>query len=338
MISSTIVSSLFTTNLLANADKRGFWMPEQASSVAGDVDALFYFICWLCAIFFVLIVGAMVYFVVKFRRKSHLIAKGAPETSSAIEGNTKLEIAWAVIPGILLIIIFIWGFRGWIALAVPPGEAIEIQVRAKKWLWSFDYRGTGINGVSEITVPVDTPVKLIMSSEDVIHSFFVPAFRVKKDIVPNRYSVTWFTPTKTGVFDMACTEYCGNGHSRMLSKVTVVSRPEYDAWMSRGGLPEGVEGEALGAYLFKSKGCKTCHSITTDGMGLPCPPLGGKYGSQEQLVTGEMQQIDDNYIRESIMKPNAKVVKGYAPVMPTFAGQIDDKQMDALIQYIASLK
>jgi len=336
MISPLVTLSLATfmkLDFLANAGNRGFWMPDQASTVAADTDRLFYFICWLSLIFFVLIVGAMVLFVVKYRHK-----KGEAVTSSAIEGNTKLEIAWAVIPGILLIAIFIWGFRGWIALAVPPGEAIEIQVRAKKWLWSFDYRGTAISGVSEITVPVNTPVKLIMSSEDVIHSFFVPAFRVKKDIVPNRYSVLWFTATKTGVFDMACTEYCGNGHSRMLSKVTVVSQPEYDAWMTRGGLPEGVTGTALGEYLFKSKGCKTCHSITTDGMGLPCPPLGGKYGAQEELVSGEMQQIDDNYIRESIMKPNAKVVKGYAPVMPTFAGQIDDKQIDAIIQYIASLK
>jgi len=328
-----LVSGIAVPDLLAIASKRGFWLPQQASTVAADTDNLFFFIYWLSIVFFALIVGAMVLFVVKFRRK-----KNVPETSSAIEGNTKLEVAWAVIPGILLIAIFVWGFRGWIALAVPPGEAIEIQVRAKKWLWSFDYRGTNINGVDEITVPVDTPVKLIMSSEDVIHSFFVPAFRVKKDIVPNRYSVLWFTPTKLGEFDVLCTEYCGNGHSRMLSKVTVVTRDEYDKWMTRGGLPEGVEGKALGEYLFKAKGCKTCHSITTDRMGLPCPPLGGKYGSQEQLVTGEMQQIDDNYIRESIMKPNAKVVKGYAPVMPTFAGQIDDKQMDALIQYIASLK
>ncbi|MCB9556445.1 MAG: cytochrome c oxidase subunit II [Deltaproteobacteria bacterium] len=309
------------------------WLPTAASSQAADVDGLFHFILYLCTFFFVLIMALMVYFVVKYRRKS------ATQKTSAVSGSHKLEIAWSVIPTLLLVVIFFWGFKGWMNLNVPPEDALEIRVLGKKWSWEFDYPYNGVSGAGELVVPVNQPVKLIMSSQDVIHSFYVPAFRIKRDVVPNRYSVLWFNPTKKGTFDVFCTEYCGTSHSQMLSRVKVVSRDDFKKWAETGGGMDGLSPVELGKKLFSSKGCVACHSITDDRMAKPGPALGKRFGKMEEMSTGEMVKVDENYVRESIRNSTAKIVKGYAPVMPPFpASSVSDRQLNALIDYIKSLK
>jgi cytochrome c oxidase subunit 2 len=326
---------LHSLTLLANTESEGsFWLPPQASSVASSTDELFHFILWLSAFFFVLIIAAIVLFMFRYRRRR------AGQQTADIEGNTRLEIAWAVIPTLLLVVLFFWGFRGYMNLAVPPADALDIRVVAEKWKWNFVYPDDGIEVSGKIegdvndpfVVPVNQPVKLTMSSKDVIHSFYVPAFRVKKDVVPNRYSVLWFEAEREGVFDVMCAEYCGAGHSTMIAKIKVVSESAYREWLQTAG------GPADGSKLFVTKGCNACHSITTDGKGLPGPPLAKKYGAMEMLADGSQVKVDDNYIRESIMQPNAKVVRGYQPVMPTFAGQLSEEQLNALVDYIKSLK
>ena len=329
MTNSLLLSSLATATSNPDPSPWG-WMPENASTVAGQIDRLFYFIYYLDVFFFALIIAATVYFMVKYRRRS----KG--QRTNPIAHSTKLEIIWATIPAILLVVIFTWGFKDWMGLNVPPGEAVNVRVTGQKWSWSYEVEGCP--PIGELIVPLGKPVKLTMSSTDVLHSFFVPSFRVKMDLVPNRYTVAWFEATKLGTFDVFCTEYCGNGHSRMLSKVIVVEPEEFKQKLNECFVPGNVKGPDLGKLMFKMRGCNTCHSVTSDDKGLPGPPFGGKYGTMETLVDGSQVKIDDNYIRESIMKPNAQVVKGYAPVMPTFAGQLTEKQVNGLIDYIKSLK
>ncbi|NUN14640.1 MAG: cytochrome c oxidase subunit II [Myxococcales bacterium] len=317
--------TLFVTTVLANAGTSGA-MPPQASTIAPEVDGLFYFIFILCTIFFVGIVGAIIYFAAKYRQRS------SNDRTSAIDGNHRLELLWSAIPTVLLLVIFGWSFRIWLDMSVPPGDAIDVRVTGQKWSWSYDYPASGCVGVSEIVVPVGEPVKLTMSSLDVLHSYFVPAFRIKRDVIPNRYTVQWFTATEVGTYPVSCTEYCGTGHSIMASQVRVVSRPEYEDWLANdcGG------GDKSGEELFRDKGCLACHSVT--GSKLVGPTMLGLYGREETLVGGEKVLVDDNYIRESIINPNAKVVQGYDPVMPTFKGRIKDRQIDAIIDYLKTLK
>jgi cytochrome c oxidase subunit 2 len=305
------------------------WMPARASLTADYVDDLFYFILYLSIFFFVLIVATMLVFVFKYRRKSET------QKTSPLHGNRTLEVAWSLIPALLLIVIFVWGFRGFLAMNIPPRNALEIRVTGQKWSWSFSYPKQGVV-VPDLVVPVGRPVKLVMSSQDVIHSFFVPAFRIKKDVLPNRYTVAWFEPTETGEFHVFCTEYCGTGHSTMLSKVTVKSEREFEEWISTGGGMAGLGGVEMGKQLVQSQGCVACHSV--DGSKLLAPSLKGMFGKQEKLVGGEAISVDDNYIRESITDPALKVVEGFQPIMPTYKGRLKDVQIDAIIDYIKSLE
>lgn len=309
------------------------WLPPQASTTAQYVDPLFYFILYTSSFFFLLVIAVMCLYVWKYRRKED------GEKTSSIKGNHTIEIVWSIIPTILLVIMFYWGFKNWMELNVPPGNALDIRVTAQRWLWTYDYPKDGITS-PELVVPVNTPVKLTMSATDVIHSFFVPQFRIKKDVIPNRYTVVWFEATEPGEYPVMCTEYCGTGHSRMLSKVKAVSYAEYTQWIQSGGgaekPKEGVSLTEYGKSLFTKQACNTCHSV--EGQKLVGPPLNGKYGSQDELEGGKKVLVDDNYIRESLMEPTAKVVKGFPPVMPTYKGKLDDSQINALIDYLKSLK
>lgn len=294
-------------------------------------DSLFAFVFAVSAVFFVGIVSTMTYFVVRYRRRH----RGQRTSSSS--GNLKIEVAWAVIPGALLLLIFGLGFKDYLYLAVAPRNALEVRVTGQKWSWSFDYPENGIT-TSELTVPVGRPVKLVMSSTDVIHSFYIPAFRVKRDVLPNRYTEMWFEALQTGTYDIMCAEYCGTGHSKMIAQVEVLSQKEYEEWVASGG---GLDGEGLssvefGKLLYKKQGCATCHSV--DGTTKVGPTLLNKYGTKERLSDGSSVEVDDNYLRESIMEPNAKVVEGFDTVMPTYAGRLNDKQVNALIDYIKSLE
>jgi cytochrome c oxidase subunit II len=318
------------THVSAAAQDRNLWTPEAASTGASRTDALFYFILYLSAFFFLLVIGTALFFAIKYRRR------GPGERTSPLEGNRRLEIIWSVIPAIFFVAIFAWGFRDYLGQSVAPGDALDIRVTAQKWFWSFDYPKDGIN-TSELVVPVGQPVRLTMSSLDVIHSFYVPAFRLKRDVLPNRYSVLWFEPTQEGTFDIQCAEYCGTSHSQMLSKVRVVSEVQYQEWINSGGgmSGKGMTSEEFGKVLFKSKGCATCHTV--DGSKKTGPSFLGKAGSQELLKDGSQVTVDDNYLRESIMEPGKKVVQGYEPVMPTYSGRLTDKQINAIIDYLKSL-
>lgn len=309
--------------------KASMWLPEQVSEHAGNVDGMFYFILGLSVFCLIGITAAVVYFTYKYRaRPGH---KSEPSPSH----NNPLEITWTVIPSIIVVFIFIFGWRGYLDLATPPKNALEIQVKAAKWNWLF----THYNGVEDnvLHVPVNKPVRLIMTSQDVLHSFFIPVFRVKQDVVPKRYTQVWFKATKPGTYRLYCTEYCGLDHS-LMKTVVVVHEPggyerylqsKYDEFMS---LPP----DQLGKMFYEQKGCKACHTVDGTPKAGGGPTFKGSFGSTIEMADGSSVLVDENYIRESILEPTAKVHKGFAPIMPKL--DISDSEIDALIAYIKSLQ
>jgi cytochrome c oxidase subunit 2 len=312
-------------------DNGTVYMPPASSTIAGEVDSLFYFIFYSSVILFAIVMAATAYFIIRYRRK------GERTLTSGVAHNTKLEILWTVIPTIMVFIVFVWGFKTYLKMQVAPKDAYEIKVTGQKWFWTFDYPN-GINSLNQLYVPVDRPVKLLMSSQDVIHSFFVPDFRVKMDVLPNRYTLAWFEANKKGSYNILCTEYCGKGHSEMLAQVNVLSELDFNDWLEKSSIdiPEGMSLEEAGANLFRTKACITCHSI--DGTPGIAPSFKGRYGQLQRMTDGNELMLDENYMRESILNPQAKVVQGYQPVMPTYQGILKDRQIDALIAYIKSLQ
>ena len=310
------------------------WLPEQASDFAAKVDAVIWFVTIISLVSFLLITIGLVYFAIKYRRRSE------NDETPYITGNHFLEILWTVIPSILVMVIFVYGFVVYKEMRTPPQDALEVNVIGKQWLWQFQYQN-GKSTINELYVQQDKPVKMVMRSDDVLHSFFVPAFRVKQDLVGGMYTYLWFTPTKVGIFDLYCAEYCGTGHSAMLAKVIVMSPEAYDRW-ERGG--ETEEGEAvaglppdqLGEKLYKERGCNACHSI--DGSTLVGPTWKGLFGHEVSMTDGSTVTADENYIRQSILEPQAKMVKGFGPVMPAFKGILSDDEVAAIIAYIKTLK
>ncbi len=280
-----------------------FFMPVGASTVAPTVDLIYYGIYWLSVVLFVGIVGAMVYFMIKHRRKSPTEIPHGPTH------NLGIEIAWTLIPTVIVIFIFVVGFKGYMELAVAPGDSMEINVTAQKWSWTFTYPNGYVTG-KQLTVPRGKPVKLIMTSQDVIHSFFVPAFRVKHDVVPGQYSMVWFNATADGDYPIECTEYCGTGHSDMLAQVKVMEPAEYDSWLENaGGADDKLPPAELGKKLYSERICVTCHTV--DGSPKIGPSWKGMYGRTEHITGGPDVKVDENYVRESILKPDAKIVQGY---------------------------
>ena len=304
-------------------------MPPASSTIAGSVDWLFYLILYISIFFFVIVVGGAAIFVFKYRRR------GNEAAASQTDHSLKLELTWTIIPIIIVMLIFVFGFSIFMKMNIAPKDALEIKVTAQRWLWNFDYPD-GVSSASELVVPAGKPVKLLMSSTDVIHSFFVPDFRIKMDVLPNRYTMVWFEAPNEGVHNIFCTEYCGKGHSEMLGKVRVVSDREYAEWLEKSAGPaSGMSMEDYGASLYKSRRCVTCHSI--DGSPNVGPTFLGVFGHKVGLQDGKQVEVDENYIRESILEPQAKIVAGYQPVMPTFQGLLKDRDIDALIAYIKSL-
>ncbi|GBD39960.1 Cytochrome c oxidase subunit 2 [bacterium HR37] len=310
------------------------WLPEEASNLARNVDTVIWFVTIISLVFFFLITVVLVFFAIKYRRKS-----GEDETPY-ITGNHFLETLWTIVPSILVLVIFAYGFIVFKQMRTPPQEALEINVIGKQWLWQFQY-DNGKTTINELYVQQNRPVKLIMRSEDVIHSFFVPAFRVKQDLLSGMYTYLWFTPTKVGVFDLYCAEYCGAAHSKMLGKVIVMSPEAYERWR-KGEEREEQKGVAsispvqLGEQLYQQRGCNACHTI--DGTPSVGPSWKGLFGHEVTLQDGTKVTADENYIRESILEPQAKLVKGYQPVMPSFKGILTDEEISAIIAYIKTLK
>lgn len=306
-----------------------FWFPEAASGMASSTDTLFDLIMWISIFFMVLITALLLGFVWKYRRRPGVKAE------RTATHQTSLELLWTVIPTILVVFIFYFGISAYIELRTPPADATEIQVTGQKWNWIFTYPNGSVS--SDLHVPVDEPIRLVMRSEDVIHSLFIPAMRAKMDVVPGKYSKIWFVPSKEGQYQIFCTEYCGAGHSSMLSQLYVHSAEGYSKWLADEEEKSlNKSPVALGGDLYKSRGCAQCHSL--DGSRGIGPTFKGLWGKTEHLEGGATVLVDENYIHESIIEPMAKIVAGYAPVMPTFKGKLKDREIHGLVEYIKTLK
>ena len=299
--------------------------PARASTTAGQVDALYGYLVVISGIMTVLIFLAILFFAVKYRKRPGRVAR-------QIHGSTALEIAWSVIPFLFMVVMFAWGTKLYFENYTPPRDTMDIYVVGKQWMWKIQYPN-GLREINELHVPTGRPVKLILASEDVIHSFFLPAFRMKHDVVPGSYQTYWFEATKPGRYHIFCAEYCGTNHSRMIGWVTVMDPVSFQNWMS-SGVP-GASMADQGAKLFEQYGCAACHVL--DGQG-KYPSLRNIFGHPVQLEDGRTVMVDENYLRESILNPNAKVVKGYPHnVMPVFQGQLKEDQLLQLMIYIKSL-
>ncbi len=309
-----------------------FWMPLDASVTTRSVDWVYYFLCWMSLVSMVLIVGAIGYFIVKHKAKSRAANEQA---TSQVDHSTTLEITWSVAPMFVLIALFVWGFKGFVDLRTPPRDALEIRAQGQKWKWLFTYPGGLVDDT--LHVPVDRPVRMVINSVDVLHSLYLPNFRTKMDAVPGRYTDLWFQATQTGDFPVECAEYCGTSHSNMLSHVIVHPPGGYEKWLeSQQGKLLNMPPEELGKLLYEKQGCSTCHTV--DGSPKIGPSWKGLFGKTESFSDGSTAKVDENYIRQSIVDPTAKVVQGFAPSMPTYAGKMKDAELDGIIAYIKSLK
>jgi cytochrome c oxidase subunit 2 len=298
--------------------------PERASTIAGEVDALYFFLVGLSVVMSVLIATLVVTFAIKFRRRHK------DEVGAQVHGGLVLELAWTVVPFLITMVIFFWGARVFLLMASPPDETLNIYVVGKQWMWKVQHT-TGQREINQLHVPVGRPVKLIMTSEDVIHNFAIPAMRVKADVIPGRFVQIWFEPTRPGTYQVFCAEYCGTQHSGMTGQVVVMEATAYQTWLS-GGAAEGSLA-STGEKLFADLACNTCHRADSSGRG---PLLQNVFGHQVQLEDGGVVTADENYLRESILMPAEKVTAGYQPIMPAFQGLVSEEQLLALIEYIKS--
>ncbi len=318
-------------------------MPPQASTIAPQTDLLYAFLLTVSAFFALLIAVSVIVLAVAYRRR------GPNEVTPHIHGSTMLEIVWSVIPLGIAMVIFGWGAHLFVTIRRPPDDALQVNVVGKQWMWKVQHM-EGRREINEVHVPVGRAVKVTLTSEDVIHSFYVPAFRIKEDAVPGRYNTAWFEATKVGRYHLFCAEYCGTLHSGMIGWIEVMDPADYQAWLAGAGTAQatsgggaaagegggGDQGQSLvaaGKDLFEQKGCVTCHQ---PGAVLG-PQLAGIVGTTVTLQDDTTVKVDDDYIRESILTPTAKIVKGFAPVMPTFKGQVTEEQVMQLIAYIKSL-
>jgi cytochrome c oxidase subunit 2 len=300
--------------------------PESASTMSGRVDGLFFFLLALTVFFSLLIAGLIVVYAVKYRRV-------APDSiGTVIEGGTLLELTWTVIPTLITVVIFVWGASVFFAMSRPPAESLNVYVVGKQWMWKFQHLD-GQREINELHVPMGRTVKLIMTSEDVIHDFFVPAFRLKADVIPGRYTTLWFQAITPGRYRLFCSQYCGTRHSGMTGEVVVLEPAAYQTWLS-GGAAEGSLASA-GEKLFADLACNTCHRPDAQGRG---PVLTGLFGKTVTTESGERVTVDEAYVRESILQPSARIAAGYQPIMPTFQGLVSEEQLLQLIEYVKSLQ
>ncbi len=336
------------------------WFSSKGSDVSPGIDALFYYIFWVSAFFFVLLMALLVYWGIKYRRRPGEPAIAEPSASH----NTRLELAWSIIPSVLMLVMFIWGAREYLKLVVAPTGAETITVTAKQWAWSWDYPN-GAQSLETETVadvegalfalPVGRPVEFVMTSTDVIHSFYIPGFRIKRDVFPNRYTNVWVTPTQaTHTFDdglertvkiegapdyfLFCAEYCGDQHSQMANRVAILAEADYQAWLGKQLDTSGETLLDLGKKLSVSRGCMACHRVDDqNGSG---PTWKGIWGEERPPVGGRSaisDEVDFNYIRESILEPGAYVRSGFANQMPSYQGQLQPREILAIATYIKSL-
>lgn len=301
-------------------------VPESASSFSWQVDALYFYLSGVTLFFALLISAVLIFFTIRYRRRTPY------EIPRPIAGSHKLETLWTVIPFLIAMTMFGWGAKLYFEQYKPPANAIEVYVVGKQWMWKLQH-ATGQREINELHVPVGRKIKLIMTSEDVIHDFFVPAFRTKADVVPGRYTTLWFEATKPGKYHLFCAEYCGMNHSGMTGSVYVMEPREFDNWLA--GNTSSTSPAAAGQQLFQTLGCASCHGA--NGEGGRGPTLAGLIGRDTPLEGGQTVRADEAYIRESILNPGAKIVAGFQPIMPTFQGQVTEDQLLQLVAFIKSL-
>jgi cytochrome c oxidase subunit 2 len=323
---SSIMETLWPVPSLL-AQSGGFWLPRSATADP-EMDRVFYFILIVCSLLFLLVVGLMTFFVLRYRRRPGV------EAQKTLTSSAALETTWTVIPILIVAVIFYLGFVAYMRMQTPPPNCYDLRVTAKQWSWNFIYPNGYVD--DNLHVPAGEPVRLTMSSEDVIHGLWIPALRVKMDVVPGRYTSVWFQADQPGTYDLLCTEYCGDNHSNMLASVVVQNRKDYDAWLKDAAnflktLPPVQAGEKL----YHRRGCAQCHTI--DGKAGTGPTWKGLYGKHVKMTDGSSVLADDNYIRESILDPQAKIVAGFDPVMSTYKGLVSDDEITALIEFIKSL-
>jgi len=293
--------------------------------MAVRLDTLLYFLLAVAGFFATLICVLIVAFVIKYRRRSE------DERPQPILGDLRLEIFWTVVPLGLTMIMFVWGARLFYITYHPPRNSLEINVVAKQWMWKVQHP-EGRSEIDELHIPMSRPIKLILTSQDVIHDFFVPAFRVKMDVLPGRYTTLWFEATKPGEYHLFCAQYCGTQHSGMVGRIVVMEPARYQTWLS--GETAVISMASAGEKLFQRLACNTCHLESGTGRG---PSLVGLFGKKVQLQRGQTITADENYIRESILEPRAKIAAGYAPIMPTFIGLVSEDGILQIVAYIKSL-
>jgi len=300
--------------------------PPSASSNALEMDLLYLFIVGVNVFFTVLVAALVVYFAIKYRRRHE------HEVGADIHGSLVLELTWTFIPFVLAMAMFVWGADLYFRLARPPANAMEIQVVGKQWMWKVQHP-TGVREINEMHVPIGRPVRVTLASEDVIHDYSIPAFRVKMDAVPGKYTTLWFEATKVGTYHLFCAEYCGTKHSGMIGQVIAMEPQAYEAWLSTQTV--GGSLASNGERLFTELGCASCHQAGSEQRG---PSLGGLFGSTVTLATGTTLMADDNYLRDSILDPQAEIVSGFQPIMPTFQGMLSEENLLQLIAYLKTLE
>jgi cytochrome c oxidase subunit II len=298
--------------------------PEQASSFAADVDSLYFFIVAVSSFFGLAVAVLVIYFGIKYRRRHD------GEVGARIEGNLPLELLWSVIPTMIVMVMFGWGASVYYHLRRMPDEGLQVYAVGKQWMWKFQHL-EGQREINELHVPLGRAVKVTMTSEDVLHSLYFPSFRQKMDVIPGRYTTLWFRASKEGTYHIFCAEYCGTSHSRMIGQVVVMEPAAYQAWLAGGG--EGSLGER-GAALFQQLACNSCHLDSGQGRG---PSLQNIFGKPVELQDGSTATVDEAYLRESILNSQAKIVRGFQPLMPTFQGLISEENLIALIEHVKSL-
>ena len=313
----------------ANAET---FMPTQATEIATSIDNLYGFLIAASFISCAILIGGMVYFAIKYKRQS------ANDKTAYITHDTRLEILWSVVPLIIFLVVFAWGWVIYHDMRQMPKNALEIHVTGKQWAWMVEYK----NGVKSpnIVVPVNRDVKIILTADDVIHSLYIPSFRVKQDAIPGTYTALWFNSKKLGEFHVFCTEFCGTQHSGMMTKLRVVTQEEFDKWLVEESEVSLLPMAQRGGKIFQTRACASCHNVNNDVVKVG-PSLYKAFGqASHELDSGEVVAFDENYLRESILNSNAKLAKGFGPrsAMPAFQGQLSETELTALIEYIKSLK
>ncbi len=306
------------------------FMPTPATKLAERVDNLYAFLLVSSFIACVILIGGMIYFVMKYKRKSE------EEKTPRILHNNFLEFLWSFIPLLMFVAIFGWGWSVFHEMRKMPENPLEVHIFGKQWAWEVQYK-SGVKTSNLVMVPIDTDVKLIMTSQDVLHSFFIPSFRIKQDTIPGRYTTLWFNSNKLGEFHIFCTEYCGTQHSGMIGTLKVVTQEEFDKWIEEESQVSSLPLAQRGEKLFQVKACASCHSVT-DKSARVGPSLWQRWGETVTTAKGKTD-FDEAYVRESILNPNANVATGFNPnIMPAFQGQLSEVELSALIEYIKGLK